>query len=520
MSHHPSKPSVLDPMLVVVAIVSATLIFPFAFAPLTREASLTALNGSALVRGTHDVSNCVMDGEVGAALLAAATLTFGPERPAETLAAAFALWHWMTSLFLYLAARKVFSKGGALAALVYAATIVAGGARSVFSPVALAALPVVLALEFAAADRKAARVGFGFFVGVGIAFARETVVVVSAYAYDQFRRNADRPNDERNRFGAWELAGVLAGLCAVIALAGQGRDTFEALRAIVAAHSRAAFAPFDRMLTSALVLVAVATWIALGAKTAAEASSRRLVAGGAIALWLASCTRPPVDLAALLPLAGLGALAVAGAYSALMRTAPFSRATRWSAPLICAGILIASPLPGAIRSVEFIGPYLRGEDVVTYHGRFFEHATDFDAALMVDAANWIAGNTGENDVVAGWGSEPGLFLYSERAAMCGFTTIVPILEGRPGEEGRFARCLADERPRVIAAVRNPRNWSGGFTLSRGYGISQPEVIRSVIRKEYRGVQRVGGFDLYLRNDLSPKHVPLATIYELNVPREP
>lgn len=520
MSRPKSSSAAFDPILVVVALVSAALLLPFAFAPLTREASLAAIDGLDIVRGEPGVANAVSSGEVGASLFAAAVSLVDVEQPAQALAAAFALWHWITAFFLYLVAKKSLAYGGMTAAIVYAATIAVGGTRTVFSPISLAALPIVLALAFAMEERRRARIAFGVFIGVGIAFARETVLVVAAYAYDQFCRNAERETRKRNRFGAWELAGVFAGLFAVAALAGRATDIVEVLRSILATHSRYAFDPVARWMDSALMLAAAVSWFALGTKDSAEASHRRLVAGSTILLWLASCLHPAGDAAAHLPLAGVGALAVAGAYAAMVRTQPFSRAAPRSAAILCSGILLASPLPGAVRAVDFIAPYLRGEDVVTFHGRFFEHDTGFDAAVTVDAAHWIAGNTDGGDAVAIWGSEPGIILHSGRTAMCGFTTIVPLLEGRVDELDRFEKCLKYDRPKVIAVVRNPRHWSGGFPVSDGHGISQPESLRAALRTDYNLAQRLGGFDLFLRNDLKAVHVPLATIFELNVPREP
>lgn len=515
-----SQPSALDPVLAVVAILTAVLIFPFAFAPLTREASLAALDGLAIVRGETSGSTSVVSGEVGASVFAAAALVFGSERTPETLAAAFALWHWLTALMVFLVARRAFGRGAVLGALVYTGAIAAGGTWTVFSPEALAALPIVLAVEFASEEGRARRAGFGLVIGVGIALARETMFLLMMYAFDQFRRNANRAPEYRNRFGTWELAGLLAGLVMVVGLAGRADHPIEVLRSMVVTHSFVTFAPVERLSGSALVLFAAAGWFALGVRSAAEASNRRLIAGGTIALGLVSIVRPAGDAAAHLPFAGLGALAVAGVYAALMRTAPFPRASRLSAVVVGAGVLLASPLPFAARSVTFIGPFLRGEDVVAFHGRFFDHGTGYDAALTVDAANWIAGNTGPSDSVAVWGSEPGLFLISERAAMCGFTTIIPILDGRSGEAERFTGCLREGLPHVIVVVRNPRHWSGGFSTTHGYSITKPEAFRHLLRSDYRRVQRLGGFDLHLRNDLAPKHVPLATIYELNVPREP
>ncbi len=523
MSRTKSAPAVTDPALALVALATALLVFGFAFAPPTREAALAGLEGLSILGGLRESSAGILEGRIGASIFAGASLIFGSERPADTLAAAFALWHWMTALFVFLVARKTSRLGAVLASIVYVAAIAADGTRTVFSPMGLVGLPLLFAFEFAASEGRRARVGFGIFFGAALLFSWEAIAILAAYAFDQHRRNRERPSRDRNRFGAYEVAGILVALGAAAIVTGLGGRPIDFLARLIPARSTFAFGLAFGLPTfaasSARFLAAAAGWVALGTRDATEASGRRLACGSVIALWLISWTNAPNANDAHLPLVVVGALAVAGVFEAASRLPVFARfgACSWAA--LALGILAASPLPHAIRAIGFVGPYLGGEDEVAFHGRFFDHATGFDAALTVDAAHWIAGNTQEHDAIAVWGSEPSLFLYTGGPALCGFTTIVPILAGRDGARERFAKCLRDDPPKVIAVVRDPRHWTGGFAGARAFGVVWPEALRVAIRANYRRAQRVGGFDLYLRNDLTANHVPLATIYELNVPRE-
>ncbi|MCZ7584680.1 MAG: hypothetical protein M5R36_15830 [Deltaproteobacteria bacterium] len=213
--------------------------------------------------------------------------------------------------------------------------------------------------------------------------------------------------------------------------------------------------------------------------------------------------------------AGPAALAlgygVAGAAERLATCFTKTWMRRATAGALLVAVWAASPLVGARAMTANLRAWIGGEDPVTYMGRFVRRETGFDAAVMLDAAAWIEGNTRPGAALAVLGHEPGLFYFSERSAACGLTNTLPVVSLRArGFDRDWARCVTLSRPDMIAVVREPRFWTAGYEV-RGPTRTAPDPeLADVLDERYGLTITLGELELYLRDDLIPRHVPLAT----------
>jgi hypothetical protein len=479
-------------LAVCASLLATALLAPLQAMPYGREQALYAVTARGGVEGLANAWAARSPGTIVWAR-AARGLLGAQEGDART-----AEWLWMALGCLLAALTTNELAGGsivgaALAAMLAAIGVVAGGLEGTLRPGELALSPLMLAFGLWGVGQPPRGIGralaAGLTLGAAICFAGAAVCALPAIAAAEIGRDGDRRREAAIEVAA--LAGGALMLPAAVMLWVQlAADPAVGLPGLLSGwfgpvqlpefSSARPLAPFDALSVAALTLL-IAAPRELRLRTGPSAAGLAAVAIGA-----AIFPAPGGRALAFGLLAVTAGVACAAAAQWIEQRVRRRRAGRLALAVCAIVLIVASPWRSAAEQWSIFRAYLGGEQPFELARRFDNPAAHFSSAQTREAAGALARLSSGGGSLFIWGPDPGLYHYSALPPASLALAAAPWPTG-PATDAALQALFLDHPPESVAV--------------RDVAAPPAAALANALAAQYRLAAQSGVYRIYRRADL-------------------